>query len=331
MSSTITDVRILRVAPDATPPAHASLSRASASTSDPATAIADAWRTALASPAWLAGARQLKRDGRDVVWLATLLGQAVVVKAQALGLSASLKALVGRARLQRQWLGHAWLIDHHLPTARPLALAHARLDHAPVHLLVTSFLHGPSLLAFMQASRHSARPTTPDAHPAPGPSAAQERAVADAVGNLVADLLARGRANRDHKPSNLIVTRADDDGAQVALIDAVALRAFAPSDRFNASVRMLASLLIEPTGCGVAPRLALRRRALRAFLVRLWLDQAAATSDASTAAPRDPDPIDPEWERQSARAFWAAVGARIAAHGDPQPRINPLAPPAPSA
>ena len=133
-------------------------------------------------------------------------------------------------------------------------------------------------------------------------------------------MVAKGLFNRDHKPSNIIVTDVGDDQtpASLGIIDAVDFRKVTPTLVFAAPTRMLASMIIEPTGVGVRLRHALMRRALRAYLDESW--HLASRSDADSD-----EAMDRTWEHQSARAFWQSIGERVVRHGDPTPRVNPLA------
>ncbi len=134
----------------------------------------------------------------------------------------------------------------------------------------------------------------------------QQHTLAAELGRIVARLRARsdwrGHAhNRDHKPSNLIVTSLDPP--QVAIIDCVAIR----RDWFDSDqpFRMLADLLIEPLGVGHPPRRTLMMRALLAYFREL---DTAPMPDRAKAL----------------RHFWQEVTDTIRDHGDPTPRVNPL-------
>jgi len=241
-----------------------------------------------------------------------------------------LKALLRQSRLWRQYRGARWLIDHRLPTAQPLAMLSLR-DHA--HLpagtyLAMHALDGRTLLDHLALMAKGPSIVVGDAVRA-------QHALADAAGALVANLLraqppkARPRYNRDHKPSNLIVTALSPDHAELAIIDTVAID---PHPAFSHPTlplrRMLFALIVEPLGCNVLPRRALLMRGLYAYLRREW---AIDPGFPSMSQPhRDQPPVAlsgltfDQWARDSVRAIWPAVVQTLRTHGDPRPRINPL-------
>lgn len=200
------------------------------------------------------------------------------------------------SRAWRQWRGTALLTGAGVPTARCIALARA----PGADLLVLQALPGRTLL------EHLAQPGLP---------LAEERRIIDAVARTLAALDAGGLFNRDGKPSNIIITPAPTTAPVLAaaVIDAVGVsrRGTRPPDLLLA--RMLVSLVIEPTGCGVPPRLALRRRFLREVLKATW----------NAGGEADPEAFGP-WEAASARGLWRLISELIAAHGSPTPRTNPL-------
>lgn len=262
-------------------------------------------RERAAAPRWTealehfdpATAPALKREGRGGGGVYRLPGapcDAIVKVIPLDSLWARVKSLLRLSRAWRQWRGTALLTDAGVPTARCIALARA----PGADLLVLQALPGLTLL------EHLARPAVP---------LAEERRIIDAVARTLAALDAGGLFNRDGKPSNIIITPAAAAGPEAVVIDAVGVsrRGTRPPDLLLA--RMLASLVIEPTGCGVPPRLALRRRFLREVLGAQW----NGTGEA------DPDDFHP-WEAASARGLWRLVGDLIAAHGSPTPSTNPL-------
>lgn len=245
------------------------------------------WSHALGS--WLGREDQsqvLKRDQATLVVAATLLGRAVVVKRWTLRGMSRLKSAMGAGRGVRHWNGAAWLARHTIPTARCLALAHDSLDGTRRDWLVMERLAGQSVLEMLAGGATSPR---------------RELAVARALGEQIRHMIAHGRFNRDHKPSNLIVLEASDATPHIAVIDCVAILPTARAGGAGAAMeRMLASLVIEPLGVNIPPR---RSLMLASLLAAVGQDGA----------------------RASARTLWRAVAARVAAHGDPVPRINPLA------
>ncbi|MCW5765580.1 MAG: hypothetical protein KIT68_06340 [Phycisphaeraceae bacterium] len=128
---------------------------------------------------------------------------------------------------------------------------------------------------------------------ADNPPATRAHALAAAAGELVAGIAAAGLRYRDCKPSNLIVIDQSGRPPTLVVIDPDGVRRGGPADR----PAMLASLWLEPTGVGLRPRLALAARACRG---------AAGGGDWKT--------------------LFRMAAAIVATHGDPTPRINPLAP-----
>ncbi len=273
-----------------------------------------------------AGLRILKQDDTRVaagphalVLHATLAGRTVIIKRSPLGLIGTLKSLTGNSKGWRHVRNAAWLVERRLPTAPVLLLAR----HAGAEILVMDALPGPSLLELMAS---------------PETTLSEQHALADAAGALVARVVHAGRYNRDHKPSNLIVTHLSPAAADLAIIDCVAFIRPGPLTRpIQAPLRMLSSLVIEPMGCGVLPRQALLMRGLRAYLRHSWhladhpSPARAQIAPLSTPPPTPPlyAPISVEqraWELASIRAFWSEVLRTIHAHGDPAPSINPLTP-----
>lgn len=242
-----------------------------------------------------AGARVLKREGAAEVLRGPLLGRDVVVKIiPARGVADRVKAWAGRSRAQRQWLGAEWLDAHWFATARPLAL----LRGAGAECLVMEALNGRTVLEHLAAGDLPVR---------------EQHELAADLGAMVARMTALGRYNRDHKPSNLIVERLDNGRPRVAVIDCVAILPVSRAGgAAGAADRMMASLVIEAIGCGCPPRRGLIMRALRARH-----DALAGAADPS-----------PRSRRLFCRAAWARVAALVAAHGDPRPRVDPLAAPA---
>lgn len=220
---------------------------------------------------------------------------AVVVKTRLTGrLKDRLNAALRRSQAQREVRGAAALHRLGVPTAQPLLLVRgsARDGLGARESLVSRALPGRTLLALMDDAARR-RPVAP--------SFAQRAAVARAVGAQLRAFSAARRFNRDHKPSNLIVM-FDDSPPEIAVIDAVAIR----RDRLRiGGLRMLTSLMLEPLGCGCPPSRTMRMRAL-----------IEATKDERRPAGA---PL------AARKAAWRAVAQAIEEHGDPQPRVNPLA------
>jgi hypothetical protein len=216
------------------------------------------------------------------VYRATLHGRNVVLKRWILNrLAARFKARAKAGRADRHWRNAAWLEEQGIGTARCLALATEYRKVWPRRWLVMEAVPGHSVLEHLAANDLDIR---------------AQHILAAELGKQIASLAECDRRNRDHKPSNLMVTWLDE-GPWISIIDAVAIQRGADPER------MLASLMIEPTGCGLRPRRTLAMRVLQSFL-------AESASDSSAR-----------------NRIWHAVADRIAAHGDPRPRVDPLAPP----
>jgi tRNA A-37 threonylcarbamoyl transferase component Bud32 len=239
----------------------------------------------------------LKADGDTAVYRATVLGRDVVLKRWDLRTpGARAKAMLAASRGHRHWRGAARLERAGIRTARCLALAFEQRE-IPRVWLAMEHLEGRSLLEHM-------------AHP--DPSLRTQHAIAGAAGALVAALCRAKLYNRDLKPSNLIVL--DGPTPSLGVIDCVAIRRSGSPERL---ARMLSALATEPTGCRVLPRRVLLVKAIDVCRDSLGPFQAVF-SDERTAKHH--------WTRQLIRR----VQILLAAHGDPRPKVNPLAPPAPA-
>ncbi len=231
---------------------------------------------------WMRGfepgaARTLKIDEGTGVWRAGMNGRDVVVKMwEHRTLGARIKLLLRGSRAWRHWRGAAWLEASGFTTARTLALMTEYGPGGPRQWLVMEFLAGETVLEAIAGGGLGVR---------------REHGLAAALGGQVSDMVARGRFNRDHKPSNLIVTGWAGDEPTVGIIDCVAIRPCRRFD-FGAMRRMLASLFIEPLGVGAAPRRTLCMRALTAIQAKGW---------------------------------WRELEQMVREHGDPRPRVDPLA------
>lgn len=259
------------------------------------------WAAALADGAWVGSSTLLKEDGGSWVRRAQVLGREVVVKRRELSAWARVKCAIGRGKGDRHWRGAALLSGKGVGTARVLVLARASVDGRDCELLVMEWVQGETLLRVM-ADVHSREPN------APGVCA--QHAIAQAVGRQIAQM---GELfNRDHKPSNLIVQGAAEGGPRIAIVDCEGVRrATVPG-----AARMFASLVIEPTGCGVRPRRGWMMRAVRG-----WLEE---TREQLAREGRSGESLDREWYRGLRRMMWGDVARVVAQHGDPTPRVNPL-------
>ena len=261
-----------------------------------------AWARAIEDGGWLAESRVLKEDGATWVRRARVMGREVVVKCRGIdGAWARVKCALVRGKGDRHWRGAALLAGKSVPTARVMVLARARVDGRESELLVMEWVEGPTLLRVMA-----------DVH-AGGAGALGVRGQHELAREVGRQVFALGELfNRDHKPSNLIVMSKPEGGARIAVIDCEGVR----RATIPGAARMFASLVIEPTGCGVRPRRALMMRAVRGWI------QGAEAADESIGAE---GPVDREERRAMVRMMWGDVARVVAHHGDPTPRVDPLA------
>ncbi len=236
------------------------------------------------------GARVLKQDERVTVLAATLNigGDAVrtVIKTWRLVRARdAANRLAGSTQALRHWRAARWLASIGVRTAEPWAVFRRRVGGSLQETLAMEALPGRTLLHHLDEIARGVSAL----------SALERHSIAAEVGAQIGAITGAGRFNRDHKPSNLIVVEGAPPGARVGVIDCVGIR----PDRLRVgSARMLASLMIEPTGMGCVPPRTLRMRCLAALL---------------GGSPRS-----------ARKAAWRAVGALIAEHGDPTPRVDPL-------
>ena len=230
----------------------------------------------------------LKCEGASVVYAAQVARRDVVIKRRSLTLWERLRAPFGSGRGIDQWRGTR-LLHGVTSTARVLALARIAADE----LLVLERVPGPTLLEVLAGL----------AHVAPQRS----HTLATDIGLQVGLIASARLRNRDHKPSNIIIA---DNGPTV--IDAVGVRRGTGNtqDIHAAAAQMLTSLMLEAIGCRCTPRRTLRMRAL----LGAWSALNTAGSDRTA-------------RRAWLRGMSAAVESRIEAHGDPTPKVNPLARP----
>ncbi len=246
------------------------------------------WSSTLGSD-WRAGAAVLKQGQGSCVYHTKLNDQEVVIKTMVLkSIKHRVQSMLGATRGARHWLGAKWLSEHDIPTARPIALFHAMENNKLIEVLVLEYLAGRTLLKLMSDME--------------GARGGQVR-VAQLVGGQIAELVRLGRYNRDHKPSNLIVLDEGAESERIAVIDCVALRKV--GDKVAQAGHMLASLYIEPTGCGVVLPIGLQLRAVRACARAFEPERVKA--------------------RQLARELFQVAQSRVLSHGDPTPETDPLA------
>lgn len=249
-----------------------------------------AWASELQAGSLLSTTQRLKDDGGSWVRRARFSGREVVIKCRPHGANEALKRTLRSTRGDRQWRGASWLMRHGFSTAKPLLLADAFVDGVRSELLVTAYIDARSVLEHLAAGDLSV---------------GEQHEVARALGRMIAEMDRRGRWNRDGKPSNLLLERDDAGAFRIVVIDTVAIRR---AREFTSVWRALANLYIEPLGCGVPPRRSLCARAVR---------------EVVGAPPRGDARHD--WELVRG-VTWGKVREIIAAHGDPTPRVNPLAP-----
>lgn len=201
-----------------------------------------------------------------------------------------------QGRADRHQRGSERLRRAGLPTSACLGIGTVGGGDDPLGaVLVMEALPGRSLLHAM-------------ADPALPPGTAGR--LAERAARLTADLFTAGLYNRDHKPSNWLVT--DEAEGHLALIDTVAIRRISPAQVAKGLaapclVRMTASLMIEPIGVDHPPR-----PAWCASFVRSLADRLAESRGG---------PI----SRADRRRFWRAVAAHVRGHPNPTPADDPLA------
>lgn len=228
------------------------------------------------------GARLLKAEGRRAVYLAECGTRRIVLKSRELSAFDRLRASLRLGALDREARGLQLLQEAGVPGALPLALLRDERAGRHIQCLAVEAVEGRTLLEAVADSALGAR---------------RRLALARAAGELVAATTRAGLFNRDPKPSN-IICRAEE-APQLCFIDPDVRRGPQP-------VRTLASLVIEPSGCGVR----LSRTMLLAGL--LGYVRAMAPGLGRAAA------------RESVREFWRLVSERVRRHGDPRPAVNPL-------
>lgn len=198
-------------------------------------------------------------------------------------LSDRLRVRLGSSRLHRHWENAQWLHRREaFPTAECLALLGSRsLGKVWQITLVARGVPGRSLLQVLADAAVPVR---------------TQHRVAEAVARQTKAMFDAGLVNRDHKPSNLIVS--DGEQPTVTLIDVVGIYSRStPSDE----ARLHLGLMLEAIGTGHQPR-----RALIARYLRTWFG--------------------PQWTKGQRRKLWRDIEQRIIDHGDPTPKDNPLDP-----
>ncbi|MEO1009170.1 MAG: hypothetical protein AAFX79_11430 [Planctomycetota bacterium] len=289
-----------------------------------------AWARALEAEPWRDAARALKVDGDTRVLAATLRNRAVVLKFGHLGVRArAIKARLGLSPADRNWAGAALLAAEGIPCARMLALLAERPSPGtpPRQCLISAFEPGETLLHYARLAHAGEL------------AFRRQRRLARAVGLHVGCILAGDLYNRDSKPSNLIVRWdddapgdpardiADDAWPSLTVVDCQGVRRLVRKRAYR-SMRMQASLILEPMGLCMTPRRPHIARTLRATMAA-YAARRYAGVPVEAALRLD---LKAEHELlasipERAIAGWHRIAERIRVHGDPTPRVDPLAEP----
>ena len=236
-------------------------------------------------------AMQLLQDGGTrTVWKSALFDNSpVIIKCRENSSKASgFRRLFRISPHDTELRGLRRLLRLGIPTSTPLARVVAP-DH---DCLVLKYVPGPTLLEVLAG---------------PPLTISQEKALCRAVGDVVIALILKNFYYRDNKPSNLIVLD-HETAPRIAIIDAVGIRYQHPFYLTGSHlVDMLASLYLEPRGVGITIRRTLTMRLLHGY------------ADAFNAAV----PFGDSFRRD----MWEFARTVIEKHGDPTPKVNPLAAP----
>lgn len=277
-----------------------------------------AWAAALADESWADTAVLLKEDGPVRVLAAKLRGREVVLKFYRYqGVVGRVRARLGVAPGDRHWAGAALLAAEGIPSAPMLALLNRREGQVREDCLIMGRLGGASLLHCLDQAKRGDMPLT------------QQHNLARAVGLQVGCILAAGLHNRDHKPSNLIVKfdEADPDAMPtVAVADCQGVHRL-DRDKSRHAIRTQASLALEAIGAGVLPRKAIIAMTLRATMAAYTARRFGKLSveDALKMPKGEEDRILASLPDGMALRAWPRIAQRIRVHGDPTPRVDPLA------
>lgn len=251
------------------------------------------WISTFTGRDWAVGAEIFKKTESSSVIRSMVLSRDLVLKTCRVGgVKGFLQGLANSGRAHRQWSGSEWLRSVAVAAPRCVAIIRGTRDGARVETLVTEYVPGHTLLWQIARGIIKEDPESP-----------ASRAIAYAVGRDIAQIIKSGRFNRDHKPSNLVVTHAGPPVAKITTVDAVAIQPLKAEDRADGTARMIASLITEPKGIGSPLPPALLRRIVDA-LAHEMVEAANTetwTSDMIVRAER-----------------------LVAAHGDATPEHDPL-------
>ncbi len=251
------------------------------------------WASTFMGRDWTVGAEVFKRTEESSVLRCMLRSRDLVLKTcRSKGVKGLLQGLSRSGRSHRQWQGSEWLRSIGVASPNCVAIVRGNRDGVSVETLVTEYVPGHTLLWQI------ARGVVHDDPESPG-----SRAIAYAVGRDMAQIIKSGRYNRDHKPSNLVVTHAAPPIASISTVDAVAILPVKLKDRVDGIARMIASLLIEPMGSGhpMPP----------AFLRRIVESLAHEMVDAANVE---------SWTHE----LTARAERLVESHGNPTPEHDPL-------
>ena len=275
-----------------------------------------AWADALGSEPWSDSAELLKEDGDVRVLSTTLRDRAVVLKFYRHGgPRGRVRSRLGVAAADRHWAGAALLAAEEIPCAEMLALASRRDGGVREDCLIMGRLEGQTLLQWLRDVRDGQVPIAP------------QHAVAQAVGAQVGCILAAELHNRDHKPSNLIV-RFEGERPIIAIADCQGVKRL-EREKSRHTVRMQASIALEPIGTGVLPRRSLIAMALASAVAAYTARRfgKAKLEDSMAMNSTERRAVLRSLPRGTALAAWPKIAERIAIHGDPTPKVDPLADP----
>lgn len=272
------------------------------------------WADAMHREPWRDKAELLKEDGDVRVLATTLRERSVVLKFYRHQRPLRrVRSRLGVAAADRHWTGAALLAAEEIPCAPMFALLSRRDRAVREDCLIMGRLQGQTLLHWLRAVRDGGVPIT------------RQHAVAHAVGVQIGCILAAELHNRDHKPSNLIV-RYEGERPIIAVADCQGVKRL-ERDKSRHTVRMQASLALEPIGTGVLPRRTLIAMTLSSAVAAYTLRRfgKASLEHAMMMTRAERRAVLRSLPHGTALAAWPKIVERIAIHGDPTPKVDPLA------